>query len=98
MQAALARASWREAQGAINIDRLDSDVRVDNPESWDARISFLPETTGPSRSLVAEMMIMAGEIAACMGAPPGCQPLLCLKNNVRATDMGCMGSQWTGGG
>ena len=66
-QAAEARVAWREAQGAINIDRLDSDVRVDDPESWDAQIFFTPESQSPARQLVAEMMIMAGATAACMG-------------------------------
>ena len=55
------------ANGAINIDRLDSDVHVTRPDSWDAKISFLPDPSGGARDLVAELMIMTNEIVGVTG-------------------------------
>ncbi len=58
------RQSWRRAQGAISINMPESTVKViDDGEAVDVYI--LPGSF--ARELVAEMMILAGEVAARYG-------------------------------
>ena len=56
------RQVWREAQGAISIHMPESSIKVNDD---DIVIQVLDDS--PARQLVAEMMILAGEAAACYG-------------------------------
>ncbi|MBR8833029.1 MAG: VacB/RNase II family 3'-5' exoribonuclease [Stigonema ocellatum SAG 48.90 = DSM 106950] len=56
------RKAWRYAQGAISINMPEAMIKVKND---DISIDVLDES--PSRQLVAEMMILAGEVAARYG-------------------------------
>lgn len=53
------RQLWRRSQGAINIHLPEASIKVDDDEIF---IDVLEDS--PSRQLVAEMMILAGEVAA----------------------------------
>jgi exoribonuclease II len=53
------RQKWRESQGAVSISLPESYIKVDGEE---ITINLLDDA--PSRGLVAEMMILAGEVAA----------------------------------
>jgi exoribonuclease II len=56
------RQAWREAQGAISIKMPESVIKVNNDQ---IDIDVLHEST--ARNLVAEMMILTGEVAARYG-------------------------------
>ena len=56
------RKSWRESQGAISIHIPEGLIKVEGDE---ITIDVLDDS--PSRDLVAEMMILAGEVAARYG-------------------------------
>lgn len=56
------RKSWRYKQGAISISMPEAMIKVKNDE---VNIELLDDS--PSRKLVAEMMILAGEVAARYG-------------------------------
>lgn len=56
------RKKWRYAQGAISINMPEAMIKVKDD---DISISVLDDS--PSRQLVAEMMILAGEVAAKYG-------------------------------
>ena len=56
------RQSWREGQGAISIKMPESVIKVTNDQ---IDIDVLNEST--ARNLVAEMMILTGEVAARYG-------------------------------
>ncbi len=56
------RKSWRYAQGAISINMPEATIKVKDDE---VNIDLLDDS--PSRQLVAEMMILAGEVAARYG-------------------------------
>jgi exoribonuclease II len=56
------RKTWRQSQGAISISMPESSIKVKNDE---ITIEVLEDA--PSRQLVAEMMILAGEIAGRYG-------------------------------
>lgn len=58
-QAAQQRYHWRQAQGAIAIAMPEQDIKVNADHSL---IRVIEDT--PSRQLVAEMMILVGEVAA----------------------------------
>lgn len=60
------RRSWRTAQGAIAISMPESSIKVNGD---DITIDVLEEST--ARWLVAEMMILAGEVAAHYGQTHG---------------------------
>lgn len=64
------REQWRAEQGAINIHMPESSIKVfqDNEEE-SIDIHVLDDS--PSRELVAEMMILAGEVAARYGQDHG---------------------------
>ncbi len=57
------RQSWRQAQGAISISMPEAVIKVN--ENDEITIQVLEES--PSRKLVAEMMILAGELAGRYG-------------------------------
>ena len=69
VQASRARRAWREAQGAVSISLAECDVKVDDARLERPTISLtrLNTEASPSRTLVSEMMIMAGQIAAEYG-------------------------------
>ena len=69
MQASRARRAWREAQGAVSISLAECDVKVDDARLERPSISLtrLNTDASPSRTLVSEMMIMAGQIATEYG-------------------------------
>ena len=69
MQASRARRTWREAQGAVSISLAECDVKVDDARLERPKISLtrLNTEASPSQTLVSEMMIMAGQIAAKYG-------------------------------
>lgn len=72
--AAAARQEWRIAAGAVEILMPSPVVEVEDPEveAPVVRISVeAPQTASASRQLVAEMMIMAGEVCARLGAHMG---------------------------
>jgi exoribonuclease II len=56
------RYAWRKAQGAINIRLPESAIKVENDE-----ITIEMIETSCSREMVAEMMILTGEVAARYG-------------------------------
>lgn len=56
------RKAWRYAQGAISINMPEAMIKVKDDE---INIDILEDS--PSRQLVAEMMILAGEVAARYG-------------------------------
>jgi exoribonuclease-2 len=58
------REQWRTEQGAINIHMPESSIKV-SPEADDIEIEVLDDSS--ARQLVAEMMILAGEVAARYG-------------------------------
>jgi len=58
-QWAQTRYQWRQSQGSINIRLPEAVIKVDADEEID--IELLDES--PARELVAEMMILAGEVA-----------------------------------
>lgn len=58
------RGQWRVTQGAININMPESVIKVRESED-DIVIEVLEDS--PARQLVAEMMILAGEVAARYG-------------------------------
>jgi exoribonuclease-2 len=67
-QWAKVREQWRAGQGAINIHMPETSIRVNqiDQEGEDA-IDIKVLDDSPSRELVAEMMILAGEVAARYG-------------------------------
>ncbi len=56
------RKKWRVAQGAIEIHLPDTSVKVDSKNDDRLTLELMEDTF--SRQLVAEMMILAGEVAA----------------------------------
>lgn len=56
------RESWRRSQGAISIHMPESSIKVEEDE-----ITICVLDDSASRTLVAEMMILAGEVAGCYG-------------------------------
>lgn len=58
------RMAWRETQGAISIHMPESNIKVSETED-DIKIDVLDDSA--ARQLVAEMMILAGEVAARYG-------------------------------
>lgn len=56
------RKKWRVAQGAIEIHLPDTTVKVDSQNGDRLTLELMEDTF--SRQLVAEMMILAGEVAA----------------------------------
>lgn len=58
------RLAWRKSQGAINIQLPESAIKVD-PEQDTITIDMLESSN--SRDMVAEMMILTGEVAARYG-------------------------------
>ncbi len=65
-QLAKLRKSWRQAQGSISIHMPESSIKVNGD---DITIEVLDDSA--SRLLVAEMMILAGEIAGRYGQEQG---------------------------
>ena len=61
------REQWRQSQGAISIHMPESSVKVNG--DGDVNVYVLEDST--SRQLVAEMMILAGEVAARYGQKHG---------------------------
>lgn len=57
------RQQWRKEQGAINIALPESSIKV-NPND-EITIELLDQS--PARQMVAEMMILTGEVAGCYG-------------------------------
>ncbi|NNM67658.1 MAG: VacB/RNase II family 3'-5' exoribonuclease [Spirochaetales bacterium] len=70
--AAQKRLEWRTAQGAVSIELPETDVHVDL-EKDQVELQILP--TLKSRELVAEFMVLAGEIAARFFEQRGCPTL-----------------------
>ena len=60
------RKTWRQSQGAISIQLPEASIKVSGDE---VTIDILPDST--SRNLVAEMMILAGQVAASFGSEQG---------------------------
>lgn len=69
VQASEARAAWRTRQGAASITLDECEVRVADPRAPNPRVTLERLQTGTSaaRTLVSEMMIMAGQVAATVG-------------------------------
>eukprot|EP00803_Ostreobium_quekettii_P002580 evm.model.scf_1029.2 EVM.evm.TU.scf_1029.2 scf_1029:28929-33595(+) len=66
------RKQWRNAQGAISVDLPDYDLYVEDDSVQDPNVSIVPrDKLSPSRFMVEEMMILAGEMAARTGATSG---------------------------
>jgi exoribonuclease-2 len=70
---AAARHALRCAAGAVDINMPETKLDVADPgaESPTVTVEVCDAGTSPSRQLVAEMMILAGEIAAAKGAELG---------------------------
>jgi exoribonuclease II len=60
---------WREKNGAITIDLPSCDVHVSGAGTESPHVTLTPDlqNLSPSRRLVAEMMILAGELAGRFG-------------------------------
>jgi exoribonuclease II len=56
------RHQWRQSQGSINISMPEASIKVDGD---DIQITIIEDS--PARQLVAEMMIVTGEVAARYG-------------------------------
>jgi len=56
------RTRWRQGQGAIQIDLPEANIKVNAQDDRQLTLELIDES--PSRRLVAEMMILAGEIGA----------------------------------
>jgi len=69
LQAAEARAAWRLRQGASTFALDECSVKVDDPRAADPRVALQRINTwqSASRTLVSEMMILAGQVAATAG-------------------------------
>ncbi len=63
-QWAKVRAQWRSHQGAIQIRMPESSIKVFQGEDNELAIDIRVLEDSPARELVAEMMILAGEVAA----------------------------------
>ena len=61
------RREWRQSQGAINIQMPESSIKVNAEQQ--VTIDILPDSM--SRNLVAEMMILTGQVAASYGVEHG---------------------------
>lgn len=72
LQAARLRQAWREAQGAATIFLDECSVRVSDASAEDpeVRLERLSVGASPSRAMVAELMILAGQVAAAVGEQP----------------------------
>jgi exoribonuclease-2 len=73
---ATARHWWRRARGAIDIDLPEAEMEV-GEEQLDAAspvvtITRLSQFDSPSRQLVAEAMVLAGQAVGTLGAPRRC--------------------------
>ncbi|WP_460194739.1 ribonuclease catalytic domain-containing protein [Thermosynechococcus sp. FA-CM-4201] len=60
------RSEWRQQRGAIRINIPEPNIKVAGEE-----VEISPLHDSPARQLVAEMMILAGEVAAHFGAREG---------------------------
>lgn len=69
LQASEVRQQWRVKQGAITIALDESEVRISDSLLLDPEVTIerLNVSKSPSRSMVAEMMILAGQVAATIG-------------------------------
>ena len=71
-QAAELRRGWRAGQGAATIFLDECSVRIGDAAAEDPEVSLerLAVGSSPSRAMVAELMILAGQVAAAVGARP----------------------------
>lgn len=69
LQAAELRRAWRLAQGAVEIATPEAQIRVqlDSGLRPEVDVAAEPMHESPSRQLVAEMMILAGEVIGDLG-------------------------------
>ena len=69
LQASEARQAWRLRQGAAAISLDECVVRVADPRALDPAVTLerVRQWDSPSRTLVSEMMILAGQVAATVG-------------------------------
>ncbi|PON76112.1 Replication factor A protein [Trema orientale] len=68
-EAATLRLQWRCQQGAIDTASLDTRIKVANPEDPEPEINLYVENQAdPTMRLVAEMMILCGEVIATYGS------------------------------
>ena len=72
-EAAEARRAWREAQGAVAIEMPEVEYSVEGADREDARVTLTssPPVQPRSRTVVAELMILAGEAVASYGMAHG---------------------------
>ena len=70
LQAARLRKAWRAGQGAITLKVEGADIKVRDAHLLQPHITIQPDVpSSPAHTLVAEMMIMAGEAAGALGEP-----------------------------
>ncbi len=69
LQASEARQAWRLRQGAAAISLDECVVHVADPRAPDPAVTLerVQQWDSPSRTLVSEMMILAGQVAATVG-------------------------------
>ncbi|CAL8468647.1 g8187 [Coccomyxa elongata] len=72
-QASEARQAWRLRQGAAAISLDECVVHVADPRAPDPAVTLerVQQWDSPSRTLVSEMMILAGQVAATVGQKVG---------------------------
>lgn len=71
-QVAESRRAYRTRNGAVDITLPETNVKVKNGFREDAEIEVFPlYIDSPSRKLVAELMILAGEVTALAGTEAG---------------------------
>ena len=79
MQAAELRKRWRVSNGAVEIQTPDTSISVAVGAEGDAVVSIAAsdQWSSPSRQLVSEMMVLAGEAVAAFGAPRYVRSVCC---------------------
>ena len=70
IQAAELRSEWRASNGSVEIRTPEASISVSVDADGDAVVSIaaMDQWASPSRQLVSEMMVLAGEAVAAFGA------------------------------
>lgn len=93
LQASELRQQWRVQQGAITIALDESEVRVSDPLALDPTVTVerVNVAKSPARTMVAEMMILAGQVAATIGEHFLMTPSSLLSHTLcRSLTVGCV--------
>lgn len=91
-QAAELRRAWRFSQGAIEIRMPEASIKVAAPDTDSPRVSIesMDQHESRSRQMVAEMMILAGEVAGKLGARLGGGPDVLHQDHDPLVELSCI--------